>query len=232
MSYASRSATLNISNSVFSGNRATEFGGGIRLASSAEYDNSDMSIRSTLFEQNIAKNSGGAIAVDDYDSYDYLIENCTFRENMASVVGAAITFYKARHYVVIRGCTMFTRNINHSPDSSRGSVIGVLRAEAVLDNVDIVNNNCTGLYILKSRVTVNATVIIDNNHAIGSNGGGIRIECGNERQIPLEDAKLIVNKDSHLYVQNNKADIKGGGIYISRECILCSRGLPTRQCCH
>ena len=71
---------------------------------------------------------------------------------------------------------LFTDNAENT-HSKYGSVIVLKFSNIILDNVNIAGNNCRGLYLFDSIVTINQTVIISNNHAVGASGGGFYIDC-------------------------------------------------------
>ena len=85
----------------------------------------------------------------------------------------------------------------------------VLSIESVsnitLSNVNITDNNCTGIKLIHSTIKLKNSVTLSGNH--GLNGGGLYLSM----------SKLIFSKSSKLNIINNSADANGGGIYIEEE---------------
>ena len=174
-------------------------------------------INFTLFSQNTAKRRGGAMylafAPDDWNRV--LINGCVFVQNVADR-GAAIfpVFYNVKKSP--HNCfpaisqSMFAKNavcnVNNYGD---GSVIEFY-VKLCLDNVNITDNFCRGLLISDSTLTVNRTVVISNNHAVQGSGGGILTQCHYHW-----GTQLVLNEESLLIMQNNRADENGGGICFS-----------------
>ena len=216
---------IKISNCTFLNNIAFLKGGGIFFRAYDTYEFLSVSMRSTLFNGNTAEEEGGALALDLLtniggwvkDGSIFFINECLFVKNTAekgaaiSVIHAAIYFFSAR--ITLSQC-LFTNNAEYA-HSEHGSVIRLHNSEILLDNVKITDNNCRGLYLAESTVTINQTVIISNNHAVGASGGGILMDCGYSDH----DSQLRFNQGSHLSIKNNRADKKGGGIYINSTCI-------------
>ena len=86
------------------------------------------------------------------------------------------------------------------------SVLSINSVDNVtLNDLNITNNNCTGIKLIDSTVKVENLVTLSGNH--GQNGGGLS----------LSKSKLIFSASSKLNIINNSADAYGGGIYIEEE---------------
>ena len=120
-------------------------------------------------------------------------------------------------YVVIFRTTSCTTSCNNIISIEKSSFQGngklkdcaVLYIRSVnnitLSDVNITNNNCTGIELIDSTVKVENTVTLSGNH--GRNGGGLS----------LSKSKLIFSTSSKLNIINNSAYAYGGGIYIEEE---------------
>ena len=218
---------LEINNSIFVGNKAGKFGGGIQIVSKANCECSlSMNIESSKFDQNFAKYSGGAISLDVYSDTDkYIIEKCVFTNNTAGYTGAALTLYDLNVAAQLRiSQCLLRRNWVINPG---GGVVELINAGRVrLDSVNITESNSTALYVMKSSVFLTGTTFIRDNYAVRSNGGGIHINCGNKWYFPIKESKLKIYSDGKLHLLNNKADGMGGGIYITGECSYIQNDCP------
>ena len=74
-----------------------------------------------------------------------------------------------------------------------------------LSDVNITDNNCTGIKLIDSTVKLENLVTLSGNH--GQNGGGLSLSM----------SKIIFSTSSKLNIINNSADAYGGGIYIEEE---------------
>ena len=181
-----------------------------------------MSVKSTLFSDNTAVHSGGAVSitVGDRNCSEVVVvyvTECTFTQNTAKN-GASMFLQSQCSYahsakVVLSQCFL-TNNTAGSADSE---VVSCHYFAIYLNNVNITDNSCRGLYVFGSTVTIHQTVTISNNHAAGENGGGIYMDCFVD-STHSRYSQLVFNQGSHLYIQNNRADKNGGGIYFPNWC--------------
>ena len=74
-----------------------------------------------------------------------------------------------------------------------------------LSDINITNNNCTGIKLIHSTMKLENLVTLSGNH--GQNGGGLYLSM----------SKLIFSKSSKLNIINNSADAYGGGMYLEEE---------------
>ena len=212
-------AVVEISDSSFIKNRATQNGGGINLISIAkkfDYENTNalhiMEVRRTLFQQNIAGFNGGGIKARSDKTDEYNIIECIFNKNSAKEEAAILLGIR-----VLKLSAISRSNFTNSFGCE--SVFGLLEAANIyLDTVNITDNQCRAVHMSKSKVFINNSVILDNNYAENSNGGGILIDCGNEWDTSVESNQIELMNNSHLHLCNNRAGNKGGGIYITRGC--------------
>ena len=203
-----------INNCMFLNNKALDSGGGIYIDASEAIS---VSIRSTLFKENSARRDGGGVLLYT-ENLNCSIDECVFIQNAADR-GAAIfsrqmilgILSEMISPMITLSQSLLTNNTGYT--HSKNGVIGLYFSTMILDNVNITDNNCRGLLTLGSRVIISQTVLISNNYAVGGDGGGIYItkHCDKDRE-----SQLIFNPKSLLVMYNNKADKKGGGIYLER----------------
>ena len=88
----------------------------------------------------------------------------------------------------------------------------------LIENSSIVDNNCTGILLNGSVLTVNQSVTISRN--TGILGGGLSLHGQTKYRCyhtNLEESKLNLLEHSRLKFESNKAQIYGGGIYIDKQ---------------
>ena len=230
--------SFNLHSSRFVGNRATN-GGGLSIW----YSNSNhgaVEISNCTFLNNKAFLNGGGILLETYYNFNtfrrrstndliFLIKECLFIKNTAER-GAAISVKHAFLFskVTLKQC-LFTNNTKNTY-SENGGVIWLDKSKILLDNINITDNKCRGLYISDSRVIINQMVTISNSHAIGRSGGGVYMFLSCKVYNPY--LQLVFNQDSHLDIKDNRADKKGGGICIESRCILYDTIIKFTDCLH
>ena len=74
-----------------------------------------------------------------------------------------------------------------------------------LSDVNITDNNCTGIKLIHSTIKLENLVSLSGNH--GQNGGGLYLSM----------SKLIFSTSSKLNIINNSADVYGGGLYLEEK---------------
>ncbi|MDP1546375.1 MAG: Ig-like domain-containing protein [Anaerolineales bacterium] len=159
---SSSSATLTVTNSTFSGNTATYFGGGIYNAGST------VSISNSTFSGNQSTaNSGGGI----YNSTGSLtITDSTFSSNMATAGGGSIYNNTGSGAVSVTGTT-FSGN-----QANSGAGIHATNGVISISNSTFSNNSVTndagGIYVTGSGLA-NITNSTFSGNSTSSRGGGI-----------------------------------------------------------
>ena len=145
------------------------------------------------------------------NSIDAKISECRFTNHTAynvveirkSVVISTtglVDFHITRSVVIEKSSLQGNRELNGDKDCSVLSIN--LAGNVTLSDVNITNNNCTGIKLIDSTVKVENMVTLSGNH--GQNGEGLS----------LSKSKLIFSTSSKLNIINNSADAYGGGIYI------------------
>ena len=114
-----------------------------------------------------------------------------------------VDFHITGSVVIEKSSLQGNRELNGGKDCSVLSINSV--DNVTLNDLNITNNNCTGIKLIDSTVKVENLVTLSGNH--GQNGGGLS----------LRRSKLIFSTSSKLNIINNRADAYGGGIYIDEE---------------
>ena len=148
-------------------------------------------------------------------SIDVKISECRFTNHTGNSVVAIRTgsivisttgpvdFHITGSVVIEKSSLQGNRKLNEDKDCSVLSINSV--GNVTLSDVNITNNNCTGIKLIDSTVKVENMVTLSGNH--GRNGGGLSLSM----------SKLIFSTSSKLNIINNSADAYGGGIYIEEE---------------
>ena len=87
------------------------------------------------------------------------------------------------------------RKLNGNKDCS---VLSIESLNITLSDVNITDNNCTGITLIHSTIKLENSVTLSGNN--GQNGGGLY----------LSKSKLIFSTSSKLNIINNSADAYGG----------------------
>ena len=213
---------IHITKSIFSRNTAVRNGGGLAIESDDFlYHNNIMlhvNISETVFSYNSAEFGGAA-----YTSFTQSFDNCTFIGNEARL-GAAV--YSDEYYDIdlsqyhqqISNCTFIhnTCKINTNEETEETGTIHVIIRDDYLfiKDVEIIGNDCRGIYVYDTDLVLSGTSVINGNHAHQSDGGAILFECST-------DSNILVGIDilslTSLRIINNTAAGYGGGIAI-RNC--------------
>ena len=129
--------------------------------------------------------------------------------------------YQDKVHIVLHNVTVNNNSCSWSQDNSdkKSSVLqpSAVHAEfvsLVLNNVNITNNNATGLLAYRTVILINSdsTSIFHNN--TGIDGGGLAM---------YGESYLVFEENSLLYFINNSANQRGGAIFVSTL-------LPTSPC--
>ena len=134
------------------------------------------------------------------NSINAKISECRFTNHTGNRV---VNIDTSGSVVIEKSSLQGNREPNGDKDCSVLSIDSIYNV--TLSDVNITNNNCTGIKLIDSTVKVENSVTISGNH--GQNGGGLS----------LSKSKLIFSTSSKLNIINNSADAYGGGIYIEEE---------------
>ena len=225
------SSSIDISNSRIMDGRAKK-GAGVKFWS-IQNQNSEgsflhtvhpiLSVRSTLFNNNSAKITGGAM----YMSYtspcttanlnclggigsEVLIRNCSFTENTGN--GAAMEIVQFGYYIThliqtsIENC-MFEGNFDYHAYAA--PVLDFILVEISVINCTFTGSNSTLVSLKKSHLKLSGDIWFENNTATQVVGGALRL---------CEASLLFVHNNTHIHFVNNSA-LKGGAIYVQQFCM-------------
>ena len=217
--YVNHGGTLIIESGEISGNRATEYGGGIFVKGT-------LKMTGGVVTDNYAVNSGGGIHVDPKGKIE--LKNATVSRNQAEKTGGGIEFDQDDD-ALAEECEII---LNVAGQNGGGLYLNASGRTLTLRDTDIAENSASsagaGIYIHKGTVTMNGGSLQDNTS--DGNGGGAKITnrtyfnaenvliCGNTAMTEgggiknygissLTDCKLI----------GNTAGDDGGGIYTKND---------------
>ena len=111
-------------------------------------------------------------------------------DNIEKITIEKSSFQRNRKVIGYEGCSvLFIDSVNN----------------ITLSDVNITDNNCTGIKLIDSTMKLENLVTLAGNH--GQNGGGLYLRM----------SKLIFSTSSKLNIINNSADAYGGGMYLEEE---------------
>ena len=142
-------------------------------------------------------NNSGAITLKGRNTLinQFRVSNCSFTNH----TGSGVIMAKTKDIHMLLESSSFQGN----KGPLNCSILDIqLMALVVLSDVDIADNNCTGINITGAHITIKNSVNLIRNH--GLLGGGLYIKYFFE---------LYLSKSSKLSLINNTADAYGGGIY-------------------
>ena len=183
---------LTIVNVTFSGNRASNFGGGVM----ATFHDSDckshaISVTNCEFYDNSIKSSGHGMAI--------------------KILKTSIPRYYGRspdHMFNITG-TKFYQNTKGKKIIYPTSILEILNIERTyITDTCFTDNVGTAISLRDSSVIFSGKILFENNTAI--NGGGLKF---------CESSVMFINKDTTLTFKNNTAHKTGGAIISQQSCL-------------
>jgi predicted outer membrane repeat protein len=231
-------STLNLSGKVlFVNNYAANFNGGaiFALTSVQIFVSGDV-----LFKGNVAGGWGGSIHLESYSSL-FATDNISFLDNVVSFFSGGAIYAVIHSQVVLDGGISL---INNSARNYGGSI--AVESDSLLyvqNNVSFKNNFAGysgGAIYGNARVTM---VLIGNisfyNNTGLTGGGGISITSGTtlkaSKLISLENnsasiggaiyaSDSILILDEYIIIKRNRAQMHGGGIWLTAAKLNISRG--------
>ena len=238
--YAPTGSKIYIIHSIINGGTANT-GGGIRVWSrhnresestynTVNSNNSHMhsallTVHSTNFSFNSAKECGGAVYVSHYQSYcigyfcqvenvKVLFKSCLFVNNFGNGSGAAMEIKQhltSSDYsltvlsVSLDGCLF---NGNSVQNNKSGPIVNLIMTYMTISNCSFMDNNGSALTLLKSGLNFHGEIRFENNHA---DYGPALIVC--------EASLISLSKNTHIWFTNNTAFFKGGAVYAHQSCV-------------
>jgi parallel beta-helix repeat protein/predicted outer membrane repeat protein len=175
-------------NCTFSGNSATNKGGGIRN------DGGNPILTNCTFIRNSSADEGGGL--HNYQS-NLILNNCTFSENEAVYYGGGI--FNEYSNPSVTNCTF----IGNSVDWNGGGIYNIEQSEPTLTNCTFRNNSADSGGGMYNVMYCNPTVIhcIFTNNSATNNGGGMSNDCRYANPIIID-----------CTFSGNYADYQGGGM--------------------
>ena len=181
---------LKIEDCIFDSNKDT----GVKVLN---YGN-DNQLVTEILKTSFTNNSR---AIDFWlNSINAKISECRFTNHTGNRV---VNIGTSGSVVIEKSSLQGNRELNGDKDCSVLSINSV--GNITLSDVNITDNNCTGIELIDSTVKVENLVSLSGNY--GQNGGGLS----------LSKSKLIFSTSSKVNIINNRADAYGGGIYIEEE---------------
>ena len=189
-------------NTEFIGNYAKSVGGAI-----VSYG--QLTVRDTLFSENSAKSSGGAVhvsnTIENYTTRFAVFENCTFDKN-SSVSGGALCLsssdseYDNGALVTVDGC-----QFNENSASNGGAIYANRKSELDILNTNFTANTTTGeagaIYAISDSI-----INIKDTNIVGSSaekaGGALSVRS----------SKVIMD---NVTIDQSSSLANGGAIYVS-----------------
>ena len=99
-------------------------------------------------------------------------------------------------------CVFQNNNIYNHPSIGSGALYVEEHPNVILENCNISENNCSGIVAVHSNLNFRGTNYITRNRAV--HGGGILL---------ADNAVLFLTENTTLCINNNTANVTGGGIY-------------------
>ena len=190
------SSYLKIEDCIFDSNMD-----GIKLQKWNNYNNLWTEISNTTFINNSI-----AIILDLIysNSIEAKISECRFTDHTSGYGVVAIINEDVTAIVTIeKSSFQGNRKLNGDMDCSVLSFES--QSNITLSDINITNNNCTGIKLINSTIKLENLITLSGNH--GQNGGGLSLSM----------SKLIFSTSSKLNIIENSADAYGGGIYLEEE---------------
>ena len=225
------SSSIDISNSHITDGRA-EHGAGVRFWSKQNQNIEGLflhtvrpvlSIRNTLFQDNFAKITGGAMFMSYTNpcttaslsclggiASQVIMRNCSFTNNFGD--GAAMEIIQLGYYISpliqtsIEKC-MFEDNF--TPSYSTVPVLDFISVEDSVINCTFTGSNSTVISLRNSHLKLSGDIWFGNNSATQAVGGALKL---------CEASRLFVHNSTHVHFINNRA-LKGGAIYVQQYCM-------------
>ena len=202
--YAYTSYDIQINETNFSQNVASERGGGVFLAMQTDqyqprYQKQRVSLANCSF-RDCRADVGAAVIIDDcYQTWSWNREHCSKPSGLETLFTFRdVVFNDNRAYTNEHGCTgiLHFHNVNHT----------------ILEDIQFSNNHCGSVYAFNSNMYCKGQLEFVNNRA--SSGGAFDLDCSK-----TSDSSLIyLHPASRLYMANNSALQYGGAIAAREGC--------------
>ena len=201
----STSYGIQIDETNFSQNVASERGGGVFLAMQTKpyqyrYRKQTVLLTNCSF-RDCRADVGAAVSIDDcYQTSSQNLEHCSKPSGLEALVTFRdVVFNDNRAYTNEHGCTgiLHFHSVNH----------------AILEDVQFTNNHCGSVYAFNSNMYCRGQLEFVNN--IASSGGAFDLNCSSKSS---NSSLIHLHPASRLYMANNSALQYGGAIAAREGC--------------
>ena len=178
------------------------------------FDRSILIIRDTTFYNNCALKSSGAMYIAEYsqDATNRLkhitIANCTFIKNKGRGSTVDILQHSLQPMTLFLNTTLtmcsFKRN---TLLNDYGAILKIYSDKVSLINSTFTGNNSTAISLTSAYLNLYGDILFENNSA--RLGGAMKIN---------EASLVFVYEGTHVRFINNRAEEKGGAIYVKTSC--------------
>ena len=182
----------------------------------SEKGNNILTICNTNFHNNSATNSDSAMYIS-YFSYNTTIShlkhvtvtNSTFTENSGTGSSVDIVQHSLQPMVQFLKASLVLCNFTNDRLSNYGVAVVMIYSHKVsLTNYMFTGNNSTAIS-LSSCVSQPKWLYILFENNIAKFGGAMKVN---------EASFILINNDTHVHFINNRAEVKGGAIYVKTSC--------------
>ena len=230
VAYTMNSSDIVISHSQVIDGRATK-GGGLRFWSKQNQTSGDhyiensvlssdhqlLVINDTLFHNNTARTTGGAMYMAYYNNGVHsgtegqvTISHCKFTHNIANgaamqIIQHSSSYHHTTHWFQT-SLEMCSFEYNFMPLNNDGPILDFISVDVTMTNCRIVGSNTTAISLRNTYLNLLGDIQLENNTA--RVGGALKI---------CEASLVFVHNGTHISFHNNTAQ-KGGAIYVQQSC--------------
>ena len=181
----------------------------------AEKDHNILTICNTYFHNNSATHSGGALYMAHF-SYDTTIShlkhvtitNSTFIENSGTGTTVDIVQHSLQPMTPFFNTSLVSCNFtNNRLKNGDGTVLIINSDKVSLINCTLTGNNSTAISLNNAYLDLYSNTLFENNTA--KLGGAMKIN---------EGSLIFVHNNTKVSFVNNRAEEKGGAIYVKTSC--------------
>ena len=181
-----------------------------------ETHNKILSIHSTLFQNNSAEITGGALFIIYRSNISFLdnhvrqivITGCNFTKNVGN--GAAMEIVELSRYrmpTFQTSITMCKFNDNSIPSRYTGPILDFISVEVSVTDCAFTQSSTTVISLRNSYLQLFGDILFENNSAII--GGALKL---------CDTSLVFANMGTNVSFVNNSAK-KGGAIYVQQQCM-------------
>ena len=179
------------------------------------FDHRILTLQDTYFNNNSALNSSSAMYIAHYnhDTTSHLkhitIANCTFTKNKGVESTVDIIQHSLQPMTPFLNTTLMMCNFrNNTLLNDYGAILKIYSDKVSLINSNFTENNSTAISLTSAYLNLYGNILFENNSA--RLGGAMKI---NEASI------VFVYRGTNVSFINNRAEEKGGAIYVKTSCM-------------